>query len=183
MPYRPSTTSAPGRAIMLFRTLPEGSRLTARELGVALRVRHTDLKRRLAAAVDAQYLAVETVDLDDIYCLGHEAPVADHLERRTRGPARGQRTSRGVQRDPEARRAHGGSLRELMDTGAAIETGNPLRELADLHDAGRRVLAAKAVSRFKGAEVDVAVAREMRCITQAIAQATANLNRYLEVML
>lgn len=76
-----------------------------------------------------------------------------------------------------------GNLRTLMDDGSAASTGDPLRALADAMDAARAVLAAgRAGKRYKGAEVELLVARELRSITIAAQLAVTTLNEALEVL-
>jgi hypothetical protein len=158
---------------MALRMTPAG--LWRADLAVALRVRSYSLTHALGRAVAARYIQV---DENDVFTLG---PVVcpPFLPARRYGAQRDD--GMGLERDAVLRQ-HRGSLREFIHTGMSIHTGDPLRELADLQDAARAVLAAKALSRFKGAEVDVAVARELRSITAAMSQATSNLKRYLEVM-
>lgn len=74
-----------------------------------------------------------------------------------------------------------GSLRTLMDCGSAVPTGDPLRAIADMMDAARAVLTAPR-SRFKGAEVELLVAREIRSVTLAAQLATTTLQQALEVL-
>lgn len=79
--------------------------------------------------------------------------------------------------------ATGASLRALMDTGAEVSTGDPLRALADALDVAREVLAAgRKGERFKGAEVELLVARELRSITTAAQLAVHTLKQALEVL-
>jgi hypothetical protein len=75
-----------------------------------------------------------------------------------------------------------GSLRDLLASSEEATTGDPLRGLVEAMDAARQVLAAKRSSRFKGAEVDLLVARELRQIAEAAERAKVNLLQALEVM-
>jgi hypothetical protein len=77
-----------------------------------------------------------------------------------------------------------GSLHDFMATGDTATCGDPLRGLADAMDAARKVLATKDKpgARFKGSEVDLLVARELRQIAEAAERAKANLAQALEVM-
>lgn len=77
-----------------------------------------------------------------------------------------------------------GSMRDFLATGDHVVTGDPLRGLVEAIDAARKVLAAKnnPGARFKGAEVDLLVARELRQISEAAERAKVNLAQALEVM-
>lgn len=79
---------------------------------------------------------------------------------------------------------NGVRLRDMFFLGDANVTGDPLRMLANAIDAARALMSAKhsPTCRFKGAEVDVMVARELRAISEAAGRATLNLTQALEVM-
>lgn len=100
------------------------------------------------------------------------------ITRERRAEKQQRETWRGHLPDPIVLR---GSLRTLMDVGNAVATGDPLRAIADAMDAARAVLTAPR-ERFKGAEVELLVAREIRSITVAAQLATATLQQALEVL-
>lgn len=77
-----------------------------------------------------------------------------------------------------------GQLRDMFFLGDTNVTGDPLRALSAAIDAARDVMAAKLSPRcrFKAAEVDVMVARELRQISEAAERARRNLAKALEVM-
>lgn len=75
-----------------------------------------------------------------------------------------------------------GQLRDMFFLGDANVTGDPLRMLSNAIDAARAVMSAKTASRFKGSEVDLLVARELRSISEAADRATRNLTNALEIM-
>jgi len=91
-------------------------------------------------------------------------------------------TMRREMREPLDER-HTMKLRSLFFSGDGIVTGDVSLLTAEAMQAARDALARKASSRFRGAEVDVFVARELRAISEAAIRARDNLRAAVEGML
>lgn len=74
-------------------------------------------------------------------------------------------------------------LRQLMRCGDYVSTGHPWANFSAVMDAAREVRAASVGHpRFNGAEVDLAVAREIRSISKAAEAAVVNLRSMAELL-
>jgi hypothetical protein len=73
-------------------------------------------------------------------------------------------------------------FRDLLGCADHIVTGDPHREIINLMSLAHQIHDARETSRFRGIEVDLLIARELRQVAEAAARARRNLELALEIM-
>lgn len=181
-PYIPRVGTVAARMIEELRKLPPGGRITSTRLAFTLGVEARRFRGspQIIAAGYVVFHAPSTRNTTGAWSLGPVRCPEFAPERRRRAE---------LDIDADAPRVDEvsvelvGRLKESFYSAEAVTTGDSLILLAEALQAAREALARKEGGRFKGAEVDLFVARELRAISEAAMRARDNLRAAVAGML
>lgn len=173
------------KVVEVMSAFPRGKQFRLGELAMLAGVKPANLCKALDPAVRVGLIVIERRSARQfLYSLPEgELPPMPARESHAMRPRQHPEWRKVQNLQVEHTELHG-KLCDLFRSGVNAITGDPMRSLLDAVDAGRKVLAAKSSPhcRFKGAEVERLVARELRQISEAAERAKVNLAQALEVM-
>jgi hypothetical protein len=187
--YKPGENTATFKVIAVLKSHPAGTKLGTRELTTLAGVPFENFAKKMSFAVQSGALACESIHARRmVWSLGTGKPSPSvpvgWRSKPSMCEAREPDNQRQIQQHFYAPPQLVGKLRDLFNSGRDAVIGDPLQLLNDALDAAKAVDTAKDYPgcRFKAAEVDLLIARELRAISETAVRARANLLQALEIM-